>query len=165
MKTLILCILLAGLASAQAPPASSVPTEKTQTAPSRGNFKQAGHQADLAYSNSTCTSTNPCNLHIYRTQCDNATTCASYIYSPQSFVTLNMSTVQNVVTSTGTTWTYSDTDPNLLDNTTYSWVSVAAYKANPTMASGPSTPFQGTIPALAQTIPVAPTTGACRIVK
>ncbi|HEY2352007.1 MAG TPA: hypothetical protein VGH83_05820 [Candidatus Acidoferrum sp.] len=173
MKPTMLLFLLAAIAlsqaTAQAPPAPSTqqgPPPPAAPPPPDSNLKQAGHQADLAYSNPACTTTNQCTLQIFRAQCDNATTCPNYIYSPQSFKTLSMAGLSTNATATGTSWTYSDTDTALQDNTSYSWVSTATFVNNPTMVSGPSSPFLGTIPALpSQVPPPAPTTGTCKIVR
>lgn len=120
------------------------------------------HEADLAYSDSSCTTAKPClPIQVYRAQCASATSCPSFATSPNSFVALPTATksdgsytVSVVTNSGGSNWTVIDKDPAMLDGTTYEWVSTVSY---PTSApSGASNPFQGTTNSAATTPPGAP---------
>jgi hypothetical protein len=122
------------------------------------------HEADLTYSAISCTTAQPCApIQVYRAQCASATSCPAYAPGSTAFKALPAATVTGVyveystVTATGTTYGVVDTDPALLDGTTYEWVATVAYAATPTAPSGPSNTVIGTTTAAVVTPPPVPT--------
>jgi hypothetical protein len=82
--------------------------------------------AVINWSNPGCnTSTQSCQLQVYRTSCTSPTSCP--VYPAGTWAKLSMSTGKSTVGAQGTTWRYSDVDPALAGSTTYSWIAVTSW--------------------------------------
>lgn len=140
MRTLFAFCLLGVIASAQ-----TRQTAPHMNPPVVGTTATTGpHQATINWSNSTCTTTAPCSLQVYRAQCGTPTNCPAYSAGSSSWKTLDMSAnLSPVVGMTGTTWQYVDKDTTMQDSTTYAWVATCSYTGSAT-ASPASTNFTGT---------------------
>ena len=118
------------------------------------------HSATLYYQSTSCTSSNPCSIQVYRAVCPTPSTCPQY--HPGASNWTRLSSGQGIVTptQTNTTWIITDNDPVLQDNTTYVYVATNSYQSTPTAYSGPSPSWSGTTSNGGTTnVPPGPTNG------
>ena len=125
------------------------PSQATATGP---------HQATLNYVNTSCTSTAPCNMQVYRATCTSTTACPTYSVGSSSWTALNMANLAPSTGPNGTTWVYSDKDPSLQDSTTNAWVATCTFVGG-TTASGASPNYVGTTNNGIPTAPVLSSNG------
>ena len=106
------------------------------------------HSVTLTTTNTSCTTTAPCTLQVYRA----SGTCATVAACTWAAVTLT--SLVSTPTTTGTTWTGADTSPALTAGQAYSWYTTNTFNSGGG-ASSPSDIFSGTIPA-APVVPATP---------
>ena len=106
---------------------------------------QAQHQVNLTSTDTSCTTSAPCTLQIYRAVVASGQSC------PTGYTSL-VSTLAGTATATGTSWSYSDTSAALTSG------SVACYYATATFTAGggpsaASAVYQAQIPAAVLPLP------------